>query len=499
MSPAPRALRDLVILLVAVLAALVASPATADDTTAAWAVAPSDAEGAPTGQTRFELEIAPGETVTEHVLITNSSTVERAFEVYGADGFNTPTGGYDLDVAAVEPTDVGSWITVAASPVTVPALSTAVVELTIAVPDGAAPGDHPGGVVVSPLRGQVTSDGVVVDTRVAVRLNVRVPGEITAALDVRDASATFGFTAVPFASAPATIAYEVVNSGNVKVVGEPRLRVTGPFGITLADVEAETTHEVLPGDSFTVSTEVPGIAPLLLATAVIDVEMAAAPGPATDLPLVTSSARVMFPAIPWTGLAVLAALALIAWFVVTAVRRRRREGEQLWDRVVDEARADLEAGRAPRTQAAGGAAGAALAVAVAGWLVLAGSPPASAADTDDGSITITVPKASATPTPTPSTTASSSSARPSAVSAGSATATPIGGDAAEQVDAAATADDGADTSAGAVPEPDLVWSAPGRGWGPVQWSLLGIGGLGGGGLLFWLVRWFLAARAGAAA
>ncbi|HMO11192.1 MAG TPA: hypothetical protein PKB06_06785, partial [Actinotalea sp.] len=128
--PAPRALRDvLATLAVAALSlAAVLAPvgaAQADDSVAAWAVAPADEAGTPTGETRFELEVAPGEPVTEHVVITNSSTVERVFEVYGADGFNTPTGGYDVSARAVAPSDVGSWVAVEGAPVTVAALSTA--------------------------------------------------------------------------------------------------------------------------------------------------------------------------------------------------------------------------------------------------------------------------------------------------------------------------------------------------------------------------------------
>ena len=41
------------------------------------------------------------------MLITNSSTVDREFAVYGADAFNTADGGYDLLAAAEVSTDVG--------------------------------------------------------------------------------------------------------------------------------------------------------------------------------------------------------------------------------------------------------------------------------------------------------------------------------------------------------------------------------------------------------
>lgn len=493
---APRFLRDVLLVVAASILALAAllmpaGPALADDTTAAWAVTPCDADGNTTGETRFELEADPGASVTGYVLLTNSSTVERAFDVYGADGFNTPTGGYDLDAAAVTPTDVGSWVTVSASPVDLAALSTAVVEFTVTVPDGATPGDHPGGIVVSPRRGQVTNDGVVVDTRVAVRLNVRVPGEVVAALDVRDVGASYAFTAVPFGSSVTTVHYDVVNTGNVKVVGVPRLRITGPFGVRLAELDAEQTHEVLPGDSFTVTSTVDGVAPVMLATATVDVAMTAAPGPRTELPAVSSTGHATFAVISWTGLAVVVVIGLAAWLLVGYLRRRRREGEELWDRAVDEARADLEAGRAPRTGGLGATGGALAVLALAGGLLIAGAPHALADESDGGAITITVPSAGASPSQGAS--GPSGASVPSGSRGASRSAAPPGGG----TDGAVPDPGGSGTGGGAishqVPEPDLLWSAPEH-WDGNRWLLAGGGLAVVGGLTAWSVRSLVLAR-----
>lgn len=484
--PAPRALRDVptrrpavrtaLTALVLAVAALVAPAgvAIADDDTAAWSVAPSDAQGAPTGTTRFELEADASAPVTEHVLLTNSSTVERAFNVYAADGFNTSDGGYDLGAASVTPTGVGAWTAVAGSPVTVPALSTKVVEFTVTVPKDATPGDHPGGIVVSPVRPQPDASGVVVDTRVAVRLNVRVPGEVTAALDIRSLGASYGFSAVPFGSADATLRYEVVNTGNVKVVGVPRVRITGPFGVTLAEVEADKTREVLPGDSFEVSTTLSGIAPLVYDTATVDVSMTAAPGPDTEIPAVSATARTSFIAVPWTGLALLVVLGVAAWFAVRWWRRRRLETARAWDRVVDEARADLEAGRAPRSAGALGVV--AVATLLAGGLLLGGPPAARA---DDGAITITVPKATASPAPTPRASTTPRSPRPAQVLPDPSPSPSASGE------VPGTGGKPSTPPASAEAPPDLVWPERGHRWTTSEWVLVGVGGAGALGAAGW--------------
>ena len=145
--------------------------------------------------------------------------------------------------------------------------------------------------VVSRAVPKSDAQGVLLYTRVAVRLSVRVAGALAPALTVQDVHVEYTPSLVPFGPSDADLRYTVKNTGNVTVLGEPRVRITGPFGITLATKQAQATREVLPGQSFTVRTALGGVAPALLDTAVVDVKMAAAPGPDTTIPLVSSTAR----------------------------------------------------------------------------------------------------------------------------------------------------------------------------------------------------------------
>jgi len=511
----PRLMRVSLLAALVAVAGFPATAAQADGTTVAWSVAPADATGAPTADTRFELEADPGGSLTDHAVVTNSSTVERTFAVYGADAFNTPTGGYDLAPAATSATDVGAWVTVATPTVTIPALSVATVDFTIAVPAGATPGDHPGGLVVSPVQTQTTDGGVVVDTRVAVRLNVRVSGEISAALTVKQVGVSYGFTAVPFGKAPATVTYDVTNTGNVKVIGVPRVRITGPFGISLATVDADQTHEVLPGKSFTVTTVIPAVAPLVVDTATVDVDMTAAPGPATDLPLVSSTGKATFIAVPLTGLALILVITAGAWIGVRTVRRRRFEGEQAWDEAVDQARRDVADGRVPeaptsmgagRSAAAGPAAGAALllGLVLASGLTL-GSAGTAWADTSSDRVptdgaSLDIPAASisldvpAAPSASPSSFATPSKPPWTPAVGGPSSGGAPDGSGGANIDSPATGEDGT-AAAPQVKTPDLIWNARHR-LTPVQWGLTGLGATGGLGGLAYLIRYLLLARRG---
>lgn len=480
--PGTRAVVPLLVALVALVFGPLAGTASAEDGTAAWSVTPTTADGGADTRTRLDLQLDPGATVHDQVLVANASTAEQTFKVYAADAFNTADGGYDVLTAATPSTDVGTWVTMAAPTVTVPALGTAVVGFDVVAPADASPGDHSGGIVVSLATVAAGNDGVVIDSRVAVRLSVRVSGELTPALEVRNVSASSSGSLVPFGASTATVKYDLVNTGNVKIVGTPRVRVTGPLGTARTEVTPSNTAEVLPGQSFVVETEVPGIAPLVLMKATVDVEMVAAPGPQTEVPLTSSTAHGYFPAVPWTGLLVLLLAAGAVVLVVWRRRKRRQEGERLWAEMVSESgRQGAPVGTPPQT--------ATRAVVLLVAVVLAA--PAfgfgtglHSDDSSGGSVTLQVPKSPA-------------GAGSAGSQGGSSGGAYHGGGAAGPSDSAGAADPdeqpatggqnaGAPTAepAAQASAPDTVWRKP-RGWTPVQWALViaaGIGAAVAGGL-----------------
>lgn len=514
--------RAAAVLLLGALAGIAAgSGAWADDTTVAWSVSPADAGGTVDGRTRLSMELAPGASVTEHVVVANSSTTEQVFHVYGADALNTVDGGYDLQPAATAPVDGGAWVVVETPQVTIPALGSQLVAFTVTAPADATPGDHAAGIVVSRAQPATDASGVLVDTRVAVRLGIRVPGELTPQLDVRQVQVSYSPSLVPFGGGAATVRYEVVNRGNVTVVGEPRLRITGPLGVELASLEPEDTNEVLPGQSFTVTSTVVGVAPALLDTAVVDVAMAAAPGPDTQIPLVSTSARASFAAVPWTGLAVLALVAVAVWWALRTRRVRREEGEELWRATVAAAAGPAGAGVLPSGSGAPPRLQALLVVAVLGvafgmpaaaasWLPAAGTAPQPSASSTTGlALTLSVPRATGgTTTPTATPTGTTVSAPPAATSGGSTTTsasglqtrtTVLGGPGTgpssdDEPVSQVLADEGGDApteapAPSAAAAADTTWNDP-AGTSPMGWALLAVSGAATLGAAGWgIVRW----------
>ncbi|WP_449385934.1 hypothetical protein [Cellulomonas soli] len=127
-----------------------------------WTIEPADAQG-PDGRISLRHTVDPGGSVSDHVSLTNFSTRAATFAVYAGDGVVNGSGDFDIRTDGVAE-DGGSWLTLGAvegsAPrpagglvVEVPAGSSVLVPLTVAVPQDATPGDHPAGVVAELVQG----------------------------------------------------------------------------------------------------------------------------------------------------------------------------------------------------------------------------------------------------------------------------------------------------------------------------------------------------------
>lgn len=177
-----------------------------------WSVVPADAEG-PDGRRVVDVELAPGEGEVEHVAVANHGEEPVTFALRANDGYLTANGSFDMLPSDTEPADGGAWISVPPE-VTVPGGEAVVVPVEIDVPEHATPGDHPAGVAASIGS---SDDQVLVEHRVGVRVNLRVPGDVVAALDVSQVTTTFEPSWNPFAPGTLDVTVDVANSGNVRL------------------------------------------------------------------------------------------------------------------------------------------------------------------------------------------------------------------------------------------------------------------------------------------
>ncbi|MER8186593.1 hypothetical protein [Kitasatospora sp. NPDC094015] len=320
----------------------------------------------PDSRGTFSYQATPGAVVKDHLALWNYGDQPLTLRLYPADAFNTDSGGYDVLPEGRPSTQAGTWLKAAADTLTLPARSRQIVPFTLAVPADAAPGDHPAGIVAALRQESKDAQGnpVTVDQRVGARVNVRVAGELRAALAVEDTRVAYHPSANPLGTGRTTVRYTVRNTGNVRLGGHQAVRVTNLFGSTATGSAPADLQELLPGNTVSYAVEVSGAYPTFLGTAGITVDPLPIGGD-RDPGLTSTVHKQRYAGIPWALLAVLLPLALGGgqWW-----RGRRR-------------RARLAA-LAPRP------AGAATPVAV-GLLLLAlltagqltGAPAATAADT----------------------------------------------------------------------------------------------------------------------
>ncbi len=292
------------------------SPGTESPDTVQWSVVPADEDG-PDDRISLRHEVEPGTTIEEHIAVTNLGDTDAQFSIAAGDGRVGRDGAFDL--AQGEAVAAGSWVAIDGlddGEVSVPAGESAVLPITITVPQEATPGDHPAGIVAG-----ISSDatGVSVTHRVGVRLHLRVAGEIEPALDVQVLDTSYSPSLNPLQPGTLSVRYAVTNTGNVRLGASPVLAAAGPFGLLGTRQGAGGVGELLPTGTQESTAEIP-MWPLVWVSG--DFEVAGVAVAADQIPLPDShEAPYSVLAVSWTTTGV---LVLVLGLVVLAIVRRRR-------------------------------------------------------------------------------------------------------------------------------------------------------------------------------
>jgi hypothetical protein len=298
-----------------------------------WSVLPATATGPDNSRNLFGYGVVKaGSTVVDHVEIVNRSKQSAAFSVYATDAIGTTLkDALLLEPPGKKPVDIGAWVTfpggAAQLSTVIPAGKAIIESFTVNVPTLATPGDHTGALVAAVGIPGRNSKGLEIleNYRIAVPMELRVPGALHASLQVQSISTGFGDPLSPFSNGSASISYSVTNTGNVRDSGTQRVTVSGPFGQS-ATIRPPALPTILPGDSVRVSVAVPGLYPDGPMTANVTVTPA---WPPRSLPLsqqapITKGSASLF-AMPWSLVGFILLLAAIGFGVRQFLRWRRRE------------------------------------------------------------------------------------------------------------------------------------------------------------------------------
>ncbi|MEI7622081.1 MAG: hypothetical protein WCJ88_00845 [Actinomycetes bacterium] len=223
-----------------------------------WSVTPAGGSpDQPGSRTDLSYTVDPGTLITDTIQVWNYGSEPIQLKVYAADALITSEGSYDLRPSGEVSTDVAAWTVLSSNTVTIAPSSVTAVNVSIAVPKDALPGDHPGGIVASVATPTTNADGaqVVVEKRVGTRLNVRVNGDIVPSAAIKSVSASYSGSLNPIAPGSVNVKYIFVNTGNTRLAGTMRLELSGIGGSKSIDMPEVTT--TMPGNtleqSFTVA------------------------------------------------------------------------------------------------------------------------------------------------------------------------------------------------------------------------------------------------------
>lgn len=287
-----------------------------------WALAPAGNGEQGGNRPNLSYSGAPGDVIEDAITLYNLGTEDLPFRVYSTDAYNDEDGAFTLLVGDEVPSDAGSWITLDAEEIVVPAGKQATIPFTLTIPEGAAPGDHAGAVLASsPTVGRGQQNEVItLDRRTGTRLFVRVSGPLEPLLSVERLSTDYSGSANPLAGS-ATVTYRIENRGNVRLNGTAETSVSGPFGLGRQAAPPQAFEELLPGEGFDVTValdDVPALVSLNSEVTLTDLSG----GDGEPLDDVQRSARSL--ALPVAVLLILL-LAILAALSVRMVRRHRQQ------------------------------------------------------------------------------------------------------------------------------------------------------------------------------
>lgn len=290
-------------------------------------ISPADTKGKPDGRSRFTYQAKPGQTLTDHVRVTNTGSSKIEVTLYAADAYNDENGDFALADGSEKKTGASAWVTFDGRPklgLTLKRGESKTVPFTVTIPADAGPGDHPAGVIAS----AVTSGQVTVERRIANRMYVRVSGDLQPILTITSFSGVYHSGLNPL-DGSISVTATITNSGNVALEGATTLTASTWFGAAIGRTSRAELPEILPGSTTTVNYEITGVPQVGFAS----VRMLLQGGISGDAPdpgpLPVIQRDLLIAAIPWAIVGVLL-LGGVVWLVLWLRRRREDRYAREW-------------------------------------------------------------------------------------------------------------------------------------------------------------------------
>lgn len=126
----------------------------------------------------FIYTIIPGDSINDALMVANNTDETKTLELYPADQTSSSGGGLALKQQVEEMNEVGAWIDLEQSEVTLNPGQSQEISFTVTAPSDLSPGEYIGGIIIQEKKPPLINQGLALHTRMGVRMYLTVPGEI---------------------------------------------------------------------------------------------------------------------------------------------------------------------------------------------------------------------------------------------------------------------------------------------------------------------------------
>jgi hypothetical protein len=294
-----------------------------------WEVLPKQNDDEPF-RSNYSWLMKGGEKREDVVRVRNYSTRDMKLGLYASDAFNSENGAIDLLATGEKPKDIGNWIKLPMSTLTLKGGDFADIPFAVEVPKGAESGDHVGGIVTSYLgEGNAAGDGsrVTLDRRLGTRVQIRVDGPLNPSLAVTKLKTAYDGPTNPVGGGKLHATWTVKNEGNVRMAATQAIKAKGAIGFPSKSKKLADLPELLPGNTLTLSADLTGVYPAVrTSTEVTLTPKATREGDTFGPEVKPASAKAADWTFPWATLLLL--LFLGGGFTGRQVLRKREQAKE---------------------------------------------------------------------------------------------------------------------------------------------------------------------------
>lgn len=176
----------------------------------------------------FIYNLDKGEGKDDKVVVENLGDSPLEIKIYPVDATTTSDGAFALRNEDEPKEDIGGWVKLSASELSLNPKEKKVVDFRIDIPKDVVVGEHIGGIVVENKAIKMGKQ-LNLKTRVGVRIYETVPGVTQKKVNLTDINAKGFYNSIASVFYNWSLQYKISNEGNVQISPETQVSVDSPW------------------------------------------------------------------------------------------------------------------------------------------------------------------------------------------------------------------------------------------------------------------------------